>query len=85
MEKVLVTGATGYIGLHCVQQLLSMLFGDAVTTADHNSQRHLIPAPYNREGHLLTEQCRESMIHCCIQSRLILTGFAVGINHRQSC
>ena len=23
MEKVLVTGATGYIGLHCVQQLLS--------------------------------------------------------------
>ena len=23
MEKVLVTGATGFIGLHCVQQLLS--------------------------------------------------------------
>ena len=23
MQKVLVTGATGYIGLHCVQQLLS--------------------------------------------------------------
>ena len=22
MEKVLVTGATGYIGLHCIQQLL---------------------------------------------------------------
>ena len=23
MEKVLVTGATGYIGLHCIQQLLN--------------------------------------------------------------
>jgi len=22
MEKVLVTGATGFIGLHCIQQLL---------------------------------------------------------------
>ena len=23
MEKVLVTGATGFIGLHCIQQLLN--------------------------------------------------------------
>ena len=23
MEKVLVTGATGYIGLHCIHQLLN--------------------------------------------------------------
>ena len=37
MEKVLVTGATGYIGLHCVQQLLSQ--GYAVNGSIRSPER----------------------------------------------
>ena len=37
MEKVLVTGATGYIGLHCVQQLLSQ--GYAVNGSVRSPER----------------------------------------------
>ena len=33
MERVLVTGATGYIGLHCVDQLLKQ--GLAVCSSGH--------------------------------------------------
>ena len=37
MEKVLVTGATGYIGLHCVQQLLNQ--GYAVNGSVRSPER----------------------------------------------
>ena len=37
MEKVLVTGATGYIGLHCIQQLLSQ--GYAVNGSIRSPER----------------------------------------------
>ena len=37
MEKVLVTGATGYIGLHCIQQLLDQ--GYANGSVDHLKEK----------------------------------------------
>ena len=37
MEKVLVTGATGYIGLHCIQQLLDQ--GYAVNGSLRSTER----------------------------------------------
>ena len=37
MEKVLVTGATGYIGLHCIQQLLDQ--GYAVNGSVRSPER----------------------------------------------
>ena len=37
MEKVLVTGATGFIGLHCIQQLLEQ--GYAVNGTLRSMQR----------------------------------------------
>ena len=37
MEKVLVTGATGYIGLHCIQQLLDQ--GYAVNGSIRSPER----------------------------------------------
>ncbi len=37
MEKVLVTGATGYIGLHCVDQLLKQ--GYAVNGSVRSPER----------------------------------------------
>ena len=33
MEKVLVTGATGFIGLHCIQQLLEQGYAVNGTSA----------------------------------------------------
>ena len=37
MEKVLVTGATGYIGLHCIHQLLNQ--GYAVNGSIRSPER----------------------------------------------
>ena len=37
MEKVLVTGATGYIGLHCIDQLLKQ--GYAVNGSIRSPER----------------------------------------------
>ena len=37
MEKVLVTGATGYIGLHCIHQLLNQ--GYAVNGSVRSPER----------------------------------------------
>ena len=45
MERVLVTGATGFIGLHCIKQLL-----DRGYRVKSESQRYTLPGQIIRIG-----------------------------------
>ena len=44
MEKVLVTGATGYIGLHCVHQLLNEGYAVNGTLRSPSRKQEIIDA-----------------------------------------
>ena len=41
MEKVLVTGATGYIGLHCIHQLLNQGYAVNGTVRSPNRKNEI--------------------------------------------
>ena len=44
MEKVLVTGATGYIGLHCIHQLLNQGYAVNGTVRSPDRKREIYDA-----------------------------------------
>ena len=73
MEKVLVTGATGYIGLHCIHQLLNK--GYAVNGSVRSPERkdEIIQA---LKSHNTPTEHLLSLIHISEPTRLLSIGFS---------
>ncbi|MCX2975946.1 SDR family oxidoreductase [Candidatus Marimicrobium litorale] len=51
MEKVLVTGGSGFIGLHCIQQLLDRGFQVKTTIRSNDRQKEIVAAMTKHSSH----------------------------------